>query len=341
MGQLRQYTALSFALVFCLATTPFEKGWADSGQGWHELELSVVNVPFGRDGRLGRAQHPDLRFEGGLSLDASHEMFGGFSGLDISQDGSRVIAISDEGWLLSVRLETEGQLLTGASDARLAPLVGIDGRPFASKWDSDAEAVTFSQDRRHAYVGFERNIRIKRYEISEDGLFINPSLIDIPALMQNAPRNRAIEALVKLHNGPMAGGLLAFLEKPLEEAIGNPQGWLLREGEEPVAFAIPLTEPYAITGAAEDSEGRIYLLERHFFPLTGPQIRIRRFIAEELVAGYGAGELILEAGMEDFIDNFEGIGVHQTQGRIYLTIISDDNFNLLQRNLLYRFSLPR
>jgi hypothetical protein len=42
------------------------------------------------------------------------------------------------------------------------------------------------------------------------------------------------------------------------------------------------------------------------------------------------------------IDNMEGIAAHRAaSGETILTLISDDNFSLLQRTLLMQFALPR
>ncbi len=40
------------------------------------------------------------------------------------------------------------------------------------------------------------------------------------------------------------------------------------------------------------------------------------------------------------IDNFEGIDVHQeATGHIVVTLVSDDNFSMIQRTLLLQFTL--
>jgi hypothetical protein len=42
------------------------------------------------------------------------------------------------------------------------------------------------------------------------------------------------------------------------------------------------------------------------------------------------------------IDNMEGLSVHTgPDGESILTLVSDDNFSVLQRTLLLQFALPR
>jgi hypothetical protein len=52
------------------------------------------------------------------------------------------------------------------------------------------------------------------------------------------------------------------------------------------------------------------------------------------------GEVLFEGTGGD-LDNMEGVAVHTTpSGQTRITLISDDNFNDWERNLLLEFSLP-
>jgi hypothetical protein len=52
------------------------------------------------------------------------------------------------------------------------------------------------------------------------------------------------------------------------------------------------------------------------------------------------GTPLVSADMAYQIDNMEGIGVHRTpSGETVLTLVSDDNFSAIQRNLLLQFTL--
>ena len=54
------------------------------------------------------------------------------------------------------------------------------------------------------------------------------------------------------------------------------------------------------------------------------------------------GPSIFEADLGYEIDNLEGIDAHTAaDGSIVLTLVSDDNFSLLQRSLLLQFTLAR
>ena len=52
------------------------------------------------------------------------------------------------------------------------------------------------------------------------------------------------------------------------------------------------------------------------------------------------GPSIFEADLGDEIDNMEGIDAHVTpEGDTVLTMVSDDNFSMIQRTLLLQFTL--
>ena len=52
------------------------------------------------------------------------------------------------------------------------------------------------------------------------------------------------------------------------------------------------------------------------------------------------GKVLIEADLSYQIDNMEGIAVHRNaQGETILTLVSDDNFSFIQRNLLLQFAL--
>jgi hypothetical protein len=52
------------------------------------------------------------------------------------------------------------------------------------------------------------------------------------------------------------------------------------------------------------------------------------------------GPAIFEADLGNEIDNMEGLDVHvDAGGAIVMTMVSDDNFSMLQRTLLLQFTL--
>jgi hypothetical protein len=85
----------------------------------------------------------------------------------------------------------------------------------------------------------------------------------------------------------------------------------------------------------------LLLLERRYTPATGVAIRVRRLSLSAFQDGAVVdGPVLFEADMGYQIDNLEGLAVHRNaQGETILTMVSDDNFSVIQRNILLQFAL--
>jgi hypothetical protein len=87
--------------------------------------------------------------------------------------------------------------------------------------------------------------------------------------------------------------------------------------------------------------GDLLLLERKFSWTSGLAVRIRRIALGEIKPGALVdGPILFEADLGYEIDNMEGLSVHRNAGgEIVLTLVSDDNFSMIQRTLLLQFTL--
>ena len=83
------------------------------------------------------------------------------------------------------------------------------------------------------------------------------------------------------------------------------------------------------------------LLERRYSPAWGIAMRLRRIQGDTVKVGARLdGETLLDAGMTNQIDNMEGLAVSlDGDGRTILTLVSDDNYSILQRTLILQFAL--
>jgi hypothetical protein len=100
-------------------------------------------------------------------------------------------------------------------------------------------------------------------------------------------------------------------------------------------------DDYNVTDAAIAPGGRLLVLERHFSFFRGALMRIRRLELTDVRPGALVdGEVLIEASLAQEIDNMEAIAVHRNAGgETIITLLSDDNFNRLQRTILLRFAL--
>jgi len=70
-------------------------------------------------------------------------------------------------------------------------------------------------------------------------------------------------------------------------------------------------------------------------------MRIRRIpLADVKADAIVDGPVMIEADLGYQIDNMEGIAVHRNAaGETIITLVSDDNFSVIQRSLLLQFAL--
>ena len=278
-----------------------------------------------------------LRFRSGLVLTSKFHDFGGLSGLRLEPDGAKFVSFSDKGNWFTGRIVYRDGIMTGLADVECAPMLWADGRPLASRGWFDTESLAF--DGATAYVGIERVHQIVKFDFGRDGVRALGTLVQVPHAIRKLPSNKGLEALVVPRTGPLAGTLIAISERGLD-ADGNILAWLIN-GKTPGAFAVHRTDDYDISDAALLPSGDLLILERKFSWTGGAGIRIRRIpIGSVMPGALVDGPGIFEADLAYEIDNFEGIDVFVTDaGETVLTLVSDDNFSILQRTLLMQFTL--
>ena len=253
-------------------------------------------------------------------------------------DGARFIAVTDKGWWFRGRIVYDGTRPIGITDAEMAPVLGADGKPLATGDWYDTESI--AEDGGTLYVGIERVHQIMRFNYGRDGLLARGQPIAVPAGLRALPGNKGLEALVFVPKGfALAGTLIAISERGLDKA-GNILAFLIG-GPSPGGFTVKRSASYDISDAALLPGGDLLVLERKFSWTGGLTARIRRIALADIKPGALVdGPALFEADLGYEIDNMEGLSVHRGPGgETVLTLISDDNFSVLQRTLLLQFTL--
>ena len=279
-----------------------------------------------------------LEYRSGLILTSRFRGFGGLSGLRLDAKGERFIAISDKGGWFTGRIAYRGKEMTGLEDVEASPMLGPDGMPITARGWFDSEALAL--DGSLVYVGLERVNRILRYDFAKGFTRSHGEVVPLPPAARKLPYNKGLEALVVVPKGqPLAGTLIAISERGLD-AAGNILGFLIG-GKASGQFTVRRTEDFDVSDATLLPSGELLLLERKFSWLGGVGIRIRRIAQKSIAPGAVIdGPTIFSADLGHEIDNMEGIDVHVTaEGETVITMISDDNFSMIQRNLLLQFTL--
>ena len=279
-----------------------------------------------------------LQFRSGLVLTSGFRGFGGLSAMRLDPKGERFIAISDHGTWFTGRIVYAGREMTGLAEVEAAPLLGADGKPLAKRGWYDTESLAF--DGGTAYVGIERVNQIVKFDFGRDGVRALGQPIAVPPAFRKLPHNKGVESLVFVPKGQkLADTLIAISERGLD-ADGNIIGFLIG-GKTPGQFAVHRTENFDISDAMLLPSGDLLLLERKFSWLAGVGIRIRRIALSTLAPGAIIdGGAIFNADLGYEIDNMEGLDSHvDADGSTVLTMVSDDNFSMIQRTLLLQFTL--
>ena len=303
-------------------------------------KIEITTRPIGafepRDPQ--RVRFGPLSFRGGLSLTSSHPEFGGISSIRVQADGASFIAVSDKGRWIRGRIVYDGPRPTGIADAEIAPVLGPDGRTLSSRGWYDTESI--AEDGGTVWLGIERVNRIVRFDIGKHGLLARGQPITVPPGIQRLPNNKGLECLVFVPRRlPLGGTLIAISERGLDQE-GNIQGFLLG-GPSPGEFSVKRIGEFDVSDCAVTPAGDLLVLERSYSRLTGVGMRIRRIpLADVKVGATIDGPALVEADMGYQIDNMEGMSVHRAaDGALVLTLISDDNFSIIQRTLLLQFTL--
>ncbi|SHK34979.1 hypothetical protein SAMN05444000_12626 [Shimia gijangensis] len=256
----------------------------------------------------------------------SEQWFGGFSGLEVSDDGQSFVMISDRSQMVKGRFERESGKIVEVELLERTAMRGSDGGLFKNS-DRDSEGLAQSKDGT-LFVSFEGKDRVESFrKLSSLGLTLNGS----PAFEGMKP-NGAFEALAI----DDAGFLVALPENPL----GRPdQALVFRfEGKR-------WTQPFPITrdpifhpvGADFGPDGSFYLLERAFNGL-GFRSQVRRFDVTK--TGFVNGVTLVRTFTGKH-DNLEGLAVWKDDdGEIRLTMVSDSNFRFVQRTEIVEYVVP-
>lgn len=280
-----------------------------------------------------------LTFLGGLELRSRDPEFGGISSLLVEPDGREFVAVTDHAhWLTGRFVERDGAL-AGIEEVRIAAMTAPDGRRMKDTRWFDSESL--ARIGRSYYVGVERLHDILQFERAADGTFGRPRIIDVPADIKRFSNNAGIEGLGVLpRQSAHAGALIALGERAFPGAA-SPDMPCFILGPRGGQLHIRKIGPFDLTDVAFLPGGDMLILERRFVPILGVGMRIRRIpIASVRPGAVLDGEILIEADMGHQIDNMEGIGVHRgADGRVILTLVSDDNFSVLQRNLVLRFAM--
>jgi Uncharacterized protein conserved in bacteria len=217
-------------------------------------------------------------------------------------------------------------------------MLAWDGKPLAAHRWYDTESLTEFDGQ--LYVGIERVEKIVRFDYARDGLAARGKPIKVPDDFKTFTYNKSLECLTAPPKGsPLAGQLIAVTEHSLD-AQGNHRSYIL-DGNRVARFSVQRSDDFDVSDCTILPPADLLLLERSFSLLGGLAMRIRRIplglIKPDALVD---GKPLIVADLAYQIDNMEGIAVHtNAANETIITLVSDDNFSVIQRNLLLQFAL--
>lgn len=277
----------------------------------------------------------ELEYRGGIALRSTDPRFGGFSGLHVSTDGSSLVAISDRGAWLRLRLgyDKTGRLVRAAR-GEMGALIGEDGLPLTGD-SRDAEALAVMPDG-SMLVAFERRHRILHYPEASPPFARPPAPFPAPAGLAEAPANGGLEALVHVGRGYLVG-----IAERVTAGGGALAAWVGRGGVwEPFGY---VRKPgFRVTAAGLMPAGDLLVIEHRYSAASGSVARFVRVPRNAIAPRRRVeGRTLAEIAPPLTTENFEGVSIRRGDRREALIyVISDDNFNPLQRTLLMMFAAP-
>jgi hypothetical protein len=289
-------------------------------------------------------QTQGLIFRGGLEMRSATDTFGGLSAIGFTGPDGKLTMVSDRGNFVS------GQLIYDDKSAPLslvgvtiAPIQNSKGADLPRAFARDAEALTvlYRDNVPSAVrVGFENLTRVADFTL-ENGIPTGAAReVTIPEWLTKTRTNESLEAVcVAPPTSPVAGSTL-LLTEGVVTGDGAHSGWLLGKNDKgPMSYRS--SDSTAPTDCAFLPNGDLLVLERGV-ALVNFAARLVRVKASDVRPGAEMNGEVLFEGVGGELDNMEGLAVHQTPtGDTRITLVSDNNFNDWERNLLLEFSLPQ
>lgn len=276
-----------------------------------------------------------------IQLHAEEAFFGGFSGMRLHPENDEFIAISDSGhaWVGKFGFNDKGVLKT-LDESAFFPLPGPEGIQLGNKSLADSEAVTWSKDQKSLLISFEYRHRVWKYDLANTSIKSisksQPVALGAAPFLARLPANGGIEAMATLSDG----SLLLLSEQG--EGYRNGKGaWHFNAGKAfPLNYLNP--GPYVPTDAARLNEGKILVLNRHYSPLAGVSAVLT--IIDAPVSANRPLQILKPRHLVQLkapfpTDNYEALTVRRRKDGWDVFILSDDNFNAVQKTLLLHLYL--
>ncbi|AZV76457.1 esterase-like activity of phytase family protein [Parasedimentitalea marina] len=263
---------------------------------------------------------------GSYTWQINAKWFGGLSALSLSPDGCSMTILSDRATLATAQIDRDVGQISGIEIKSVHKLRASTGGVLKG-FTKDSEGLAIAPDGT-IYVSFEGISRVARHRKASSRAEVLPR----PKAFRRLPINKALEALAS-----DARGHLYTLPENALNSDGQIPVWRWNGRKWSTPFTLPPKGGFFPVSADFGPDGRFYLLERDY-GFFGFRSRLRRWDFTE--KGPKNEQILLQTSSGRH-DNLEGLSVwRDATGRLRATMVSDDNFLILQRTELVEYSLP-
>ena len=284
-----------------------------------------------------RVRFGALEFRGGLALTSSYEAFGGISALHVEPDGSHFLALTDNGSWLRGRIVYECGKPAGIADAEMAPMLG----PMASR-SPRAAGSTPNCSRKTTARSMSASSAWKRSCASTT-----------PKTASRARRaDQGAGRLQDLHiqqepgmPGDAAAGLAARRHPDrghrAQPRCARQSPLLSLDGDHVARFSVKRSDDFDVSDCTILPPGGSAAARAQLFAGARRRHAHPPHSARRHQAGRAGRRQAADRGRSRLPDRQHGRHrrAPQRRRRNHLTLVSDDNFSVLQRNLLLQFAL--
>ena len=277
----------------------------------------------------GQRRLGELIFLSAWELESPNEDFGGISGLAALPD-DRFIGISDAGTLIGFGLTNDDRI----DRPFIAPLPGSN-QPGSNYLDRDSEGITFDAQSGQFWISYEAKHAIRRFSRS----FARLDGEVRPKEMKLWPRNKGAETMIRMKDGRFVIISESLEDDDTHQALlfsGDP----VEPGSIKTEFRYRPPTGYRATDGIQLPDGRIMLLHRSVGLPSGFSAKLGIASPPDLTPNVNwNSQIIATLSAPLLVDNMEGIAVKQAGKDTLIWLISDSNFNILQRTILMKFRL--
>ncbi|MGL5838904.1 MAG: esterase-like activity of phytase family protein [Sphingorhabdus sp.] len=298
---------------------------------WHNYSqsISVTALPLDTE-RPSRKKVGSLTFMGAWQLRSANSAFGAISGMT-AIGNNRFLAVGDAGTLIGFTFNNGTKL----TNVFIADLPGATGENINYR-DRDSEGIAYDPASGRVWISYEVRHMIRRLPAALNRIDGVKRL----TFTDGWKSNGGVETITRL-----ADGRFLIMAETHERANGGNSAYLfsgdpVEPGSQSMPFGYRAPDGYRPTDAALLPDGRLLILNRRIGLIKGFTAKLTLLDPKTIERDKTVTpKLLATLAPPLLVDNMEGLTVTQDNGQTIVWMMSDNNFNSIQRTLLMKFAL--